>query len=172
MRLSTERSLCSVINSALPRSVRLQCVLGWSVFAPPLEYRSVSSLPCKFRFSGESPLTIRTRISGIVTRCFLPGNVPAAVKFRFVEQSKALPMGELARRKAATEREIRYKTLSVSPFGLPPLPKGEALVRCKLAAKSEFISYCPSIWDWVSISMYSSMQRPNACSSLASSVPT
>ena len=58
--------------------------------------------------------------------------------FRFVEQSKALPMGELARRKAATEREIRYKTLSVSPFGLPPLPKGEALVRCKLAAKSEF----------------------------------
>ena len=60
------------------------------------------------------------------------------VKFRFVGQSKALPMGELARRKAATEREIRYKTLSVSPFGLPPLPKGEALVRCKLAAKSEF----------------------------------
>ena len=59
-------------------------------------------------------------------------------KFRFDEQSKALPMGELARRKAATEREIRYKTLSVSPFGLPPLPKGEALVRCKLAAKSKF----------------------------------
>ena len=47
-------------------------------------------------------------------------------------------MGELARRKAATEREIRYKTLSVSPFGLPPLPKGEALVQCKLTGKSEF----------------------------------
>ena len=44
------------------------------------------SFCAKFQFTAQCAEPMRTGISCIVTRCFLPGNVPAAVKFRFVGQ--------------------------------------------------------------------------------------